>query len=109
MNGSIQEKEPDLLKYKGMLKSMVRAKQSNLKELIAHSNNHVIRVISEIALNVIKGIIPLTKNEIENLRKWKPYIKKLISISLGVNKKREMLLKNTKLVKIILKPLLDVI
>ena len=97
------------MKYTGILKSMVRAKQNNMKELITHSNNHVIRVISEIALNVIKGIIPLSSHEIDNLRRWKPFVRKLISTSYGVNKKRDLLVKYPKLVRLILKPLLDII
>lgn len=99
--------EPGFLQHKSILKTMYNAKDDQRKALLQHVANDVVKSISEIALNIIKGIIPVTPREKEQLRGWKEQLKKLSNTSPSFKKKRALLLNNTKLTRMLLKIALD--
>ena len=97
--------EPSFMKYKELLKTILKTKKSRRIDLIKHSSNDFIKSLSEIALNVLKGVIPLTDKQKNQLRKWKDILKTVTLKKTAVSKQRDLFASNPKLVSAILKPL----
>lgn len=62
----------------------------------------MIYAIIEIILNTLNGNIPISKNLKTKLKRYKNPLRNLISQKLSVNTKRKILIKNYKVVKVIL-------
>ena len=100
-------KEPLFLKNVDILKHILKIKGKGKSQVLMHANSGVIKSIGEIALNIVKGTIPLSTCEKDKLRYLKSDIKKLGSKNLSIKEKRNILVNNVKLVTLILKPLLE--
>ena len=99
--------EPGFLKHKTMLKTIFNAKDNRGREILHQVGNDVIKSISEVALNVMKGIIPVSPREKDILRSWKSQLKTLSNKSSSIKKKRQVLMDNTKLTRMLIKFVLD--
>lgn len=102
MSGSIN-------KHIDVLRLLYRGSKSTSFNIISHSSNNIIKVISTIALNIIKGVVPISTNEKVALSLYRDKVKKLTLKSITFKKKRDILLSDIKLVKLILKPFMQLI
>ena len=92
-----------------ILKHILKAKGNLKSHLLTHTSSSVIKSIGEIALNILKGTIPLSDKEKEKLRVWKNDIKKLGLKKTSLKEKRDIVVNNKKVLPLILKPLFDII
>lgn len=99
--------EPGFLKHKNVLKTILNAKNNRRRELLEHVGNDVIKSISEVALNVIKGIIPMSPREKNFLRGWRNQLKLLSNKSPSLRQKRQVLLDHGNIVRLLLKSVLE--
>lgn len=82
-----------LKKYLPILRQLCGADPSSLKEIIGKSSPCLVRLISELGLNILKGTVKLPKRQ---YKKLKPYKRLLISLSkpgFSADKHRQILLK----------------
>jgi len=89
--------------FEHFLRVLCRHKKNTVSYLLQSANSRVIRSIIEIAYNLIKGDIPLTKNQLKLLKKEKKNIKFLISKKNTLEKKRHVMFENPQLVKTMLR------
>lgn len=69
-------------------------KAANTKQqtaIIKHMNEVQLKTISELALNLIKGNIPLTESDKQSLRRYVKTLRKLIDREVTFNRKRELI------------------
>jgi len=93
--------------FEHFLRIVCRHKKSTIPYLLKSVNGKVIKSIIEIAYNLIKGEIPLTRHELKQLRKDKKNIKFLISRKNTLEKKRHVMYQNPQLVKTMLRIVLN--
>jgi len=91
------------IEFEYFLKLVKRQKECNISYLLKAANGRVIRSIVEIAYNLIKGDIPLTKIQIKQLKKDKKIVKYIISKRNTIERKRDVMYQNPKLVKTMLR------
>jgi len=58
-----------------------------------------VKLIAEILLNILKGVIPLSEKEIAYFRFYKRVIQKIISSKSSLKQKKEILMGQSKLLK----------
>lgn len=61
----------------------------------------------EIALNLYGGVIPINNQYISKLKKYRPNIRLLISKTVGLKRKRNIILKNIPLISLLLRPIIN--
>jgi len=101
------EATPAFKKYEYVLKIIQRHRQDKVHYLLKAVDKKVIKAIVEIAYNLIKGDIPLSKSQISKLRCNKATIKYLINKQKSLDQKREILCENPKLLRYMLKIVLN--
>ena len=74
-----------------MLKSLVDANPKLIKAIIENASPDFIKAISEIALNMLKGIIKLTPHQKQRLSRYKKQFRSLAKKTLSLKKKRKLL------------------
>lgn len=89
--------------FEYFLRLVCRHKQDTIPNLLKSANSDVIRSIVEIAYNIIKGDIPLSRNQIKLFTSEKKNIKYIISKTNTLKQKRLIMTQNPKLVKTMLK------
>ena len=67
----------NVTKAKNTLILLANAKPKAAKKILANAKNHVIRAISEIALNCLNGVLPLTPAQKRKLRRYKKTMRDL--------------------------------
>ena len=102
-------KEPLFMKNIDILKHIYKTKNTNKRKLLEHLDSSTVKSIVEVALNILKGTIPLSDVEKSKLRVSKSDIKSLVKKNLSLRDKKSILLKNVRLVSLIIKPLLDIV
>ena len=74
-----------------LLETLVNANPKLKKAIIQHASPDLVTAISEIALNMLKGIIKLTPQQKQRLSRYKKEFRSLAKKTLSVKKKRKIL------------------
>ena len=74
-----------------LLKTLVDAKPKLKKAIIKYTSPDLVMAISEIALNMLKGIIKLTPQQKHRLSRYKKEFRSLAKKNVSVDKKRKLL------------------
>lgn len=69
---------------------MVKATPAARKSILRNASTDLISSIGEIALNILKGRIPLKKRQKNILKKWRKAIRKLSDKTLSIKKKKSI-------------------
>ena len=95
-------------KYRHHLKFLSVCDSRTCKEVIKRSNNELIKVICECALNVLHGNVPLTPAQRKSLSKHKRTIRNLATKQ-PINKKKTILQKGGGFLPVLLGPILGIL
>ena len=90
---------PLYLEFEHILRKIYKADLENITHLVKSVNNNVVKALIEIAYNILKGDIPISPKQIIKLKKDKAFLHLLISRTVPVKKKRDILEKNQSLIK----------
>lgn len=71
-----------------LLRALVRATPKERKTLLGHCSSDLILSLCEIALNLLKGRIPLTLTQLKNFKRQKTAIKLFANKRTSLQKKR---------------------
>ena len=74
-----------------LLQHLSRSKPSEVKSIIKTANKELINVFCECALNVLRGVVPLTKGQKSRLRRHKKCLRDLINRKTSRGKKSKIL------------------
>lgn len=74
-----------------LLQLLARSPPRQRKAILCSASNDLILAITEIALNTLKGSIPLTPRQVSVLRKRRNFIKKLSSTRISLRRKKHFL------------------
>ena len=74
-----------------LLETLVNANPKLKKAIIQYASPDLVTAISEIALNMLKGIIKLTPQQKQRLSRYKKEFRSLVKKTLSVKKKRKIL------------------
>ena len=80
-----------------------RSSINKAEGIIKHSSNKIVKLYSELALNVLKGIIPITTKEKSKLTVLKLILKSLTTKKISLSKKKDLLNNNIPLLKLLSK------
>lgn len=89
---------PKFLSQLEILKTLYYSNPIKLEHILQHIDPNIIRGISEISLNILKGIIKLNPQRFEKLKKYRTYIKQLASRTTSLRKKKKILTDHPNLV-----------
>ena len=81
-----------LVKYKYLLYTINEAKPKLRKAILKNSPNSLVKLISEICYNVLKGNCNINKHTMDQLKKHKKHLRVLASPSSNLNVKRARLI-----------------
>jgi len=98
---------PAFKNFEYFLRLVQRYRKDKIHFLLKAVDKKVVRAIVEIAYNLIKGDIPLSKFQITKLKCNKNKIKFLINKTKSLEQKRELLCENPELLKTMLKIVLN--
>ena len=74
-----------------LLHTLAEAKPKFKKAIIKHASPELLKAISEIVLNMLKGIIPLSPQQKQRLSRYKNVFRALAKKGLSAVKKRKLL------------------
>ena len=95
--------------YENYLAILARSNTRNITSLIQSADFKTVKVIVEILVNILKGIIQLKEKELEQFRPFKLIVNKLISTKTRLAGKKRILSDNPVLVKFAARVLLNYI
>ena len=84
-----------LKKHSGVLRILAKAKPSVIRAIIRDSDTDLLYLLSECAVNILKGNVKLTKKNKDKLRKHTGKLRKLASKKINLNKRREIIQKGS--------------
>ena len=76
-----------------LLKALYHATPQKRKDIIAHCSPDFLQALCEIALNLLKGNIPLAPSQFRNLKRQKKIIRLLADKKIGLKRKHQVLKK----------------
>lgn len=79
------------------------------KSLIQYITDDQLRALSQIALNVLRGNVPITDSYKKKLKRYKDVIRSLASRQISKARKRKALLKFHAVVPLLIKPALQLL
>ena len=91
------------------LKFLYQANKNQRIAVLSHITKKEVDVLSEIALNIYKGVFPNKKKYVKPLESFKSIIWKLGSKSVSRHKKKKLLIRYNKVLPSLLRPVLDFI
>lgn len=74
------------------LKQLIRGSPGQRRDILHTASDELIQALCEIALNILRGNIPLTGKQIAKLKKQKALIKLLARKSVRISKKRRVII-----------------
>lgn len=98
---------PAFKTFEYFMKLLQRHRKDKIHYLLRAVNAKFVRAVVEIAYNLIKGDIPLSKLQIQRLKCNKNKIKFLINKRKSLEQKKELLCENPELLKYMLKIVLQ--
>lgn len=78
-----------------LLQALYHASPQKRKDILAHSSPDFLQALCEIALNLLKGNIPLSGSQYQKLKRQKKIIRLLADKKTSLNRKRQVLKKQT--------------
>jgi hypothetical protein len=84
-----------------LLQTISKSSLSKIEALITHTSNTVLKLFSETAFNILKGILPITPTQRKKLVTQKLELKTLANKNITLQRKKQLLINNIKLVKLI--------
>lgn len=91
------------------LKFMYEASTKQRAAILTHITKPQINVLSEVALNIYKGVFPNRQKYVNSLKPHKSIIFRLGSKSVGALRKKQLLIRNNKLIPNLIRPVIDFI
>lgn len=82
---------------------------TGVKTILKSTDYRTVKVIVELLLNILKGVLPISKQQVKKFRVYKPIINRLISTKSNLKNKKKLLSENAALVKLAVKVLIDYI
>jgi len=79
------------------------------KSLIQYVDNEQLTALSQIALNILRGNIPITRAYKKKLKQYKEVIRSLASRRVSRSRKKETLLKFHAVIPLLIKPALQLL
>lgn len=89
------------------LRFLYQASKNQRVAIFTHLTKEQVNVLSEVALNIFKGVFPNKQKYLKTLKPYKSVLYQLGSKSLGVRKKKQLLIRYNNLIPHLLGPLLD--
>lgn len=89
------------------LKFLFQASTKQRAAILSNLTKAQINVLSEVALNIYKGVFPNKKKYIKSLKPYKSIVYQLGTKSVGVRKKKQLLIRHNKLIPNLLRPVMD--
>lgn len=85
-----------LMKRNGpLLHALYRATPLKRRDILAHGSPDFFRALSEIALNILNGNIPLSPSQYKKLKKHKKLVRLLTNKKTAIRRKRQTLMKQS--------------
>jgi hypothetical protein len=84
-----------------LLSAINKSSTDKVAGIIKHSSNKVTYLYSELALNVLKGVVPITTKERRRFAGFKPLLKILTVKQHSLKKKQSTLNDNIQLVRLL--------
>jgi len=91
------------------LKSLVKCRKSRRLNLIKGASTDNINAISEVALNTLKGNVPLNYQQKKRLQRFKAKLRQLAQKRLSTKKRKFLLVQEGGVLPVLLAPLLSVL
>jgi hypothetical protein len=85
-------------RYSSFIKRIITAKEPIRKRLIKSSNLNIIKAICELLFNILQKNIVVNKSVLTHLKKHKTVLHKLLLESAGFESRRNILVKNSKII-----------
>ena len=82
-----------LKKHAGILRILAKAKPSVIRAIVRDSDTDLLYLLSECAVNILKGNVKLTKTNKKKLEKHSGKLRKLASKKINLNTRREIIQK----------------
>lgn len=95
--------------HSAFLKFIYASEPRQRKVLIQSATNNQIDVLSEIALNVYRGVLELSQQHINKLRPYELNIRGLASRSVTHARKKKILTRKHSLIPLLIKPVLHLL
>ena len=95
--------------YSTFLKFLYDADPRQRKVLIQSATSDQIEILSEIALNIYRGVLELSPHHIRKLKPYKLNIRALYSRSIGHRRKKNILARHPILISLLIKPVLSLL
>ena len=89
------------------LKFLFQASTKQRAAILSNLTKAQINVLSEVALNIYKGVFPNKQKYVNSLKPYKAVIYQLGSKLVGVRRKKQLLSRHKKLITNLLRPVLD--
>lgn len=80
-----------LLRNLSLLKLLLKAKPGQRRVILQAATDELIVTLCEIALNILRGNIPLTEQQYQKLKRRKSDIKLIANKKIGVRRKRKFI------------------
>ena len=94
-------------KQSAFLAFLYEANRKQQKLLLSSLTKDQLNVIGEIALNIYTGVFPISSRYSILLKPFRRHIRLLAAREISTRKKRGTLMKNIKLISLLLKPVID--
>lgn len=95
--------------YSTFLRYLYYAEPRQRKVLIQTATHEQIDILSEIALNIYRGVLPLSTHHIRKLRPYQLNIRALCSRSIAHRRKKNILGRHPILISLLIKPVLSLL
>lgn len=95
--------------FSTFLKFLYYAEPRQRKVLIQSATNEQIEILSEIALNIYRGVLHMSIHHIRKLRPYQLNIRALCSRSIAHRRKKNILVRHPILVPLLIKPILTLL
>lgn len=90
------------------LKALARANSAVRKSIIEHSSKDFVLTLVEIAKNILKGNVSLTREQHAQLRRYKRQIQQLVLVKTSL-KRRKQIVQTGGLLGALIKPILSIL
>src|SRR5277367_6170705 len=85
-------------RYSSFIKRIITAPEPIRKKLIKSSNLNIVKAICELLFNVLQKNITVNKSVLTQLKRYKKVLHKLLLETVGFESRRDILIKNSKLI-----------
>ncbi len=92
------------------LRVLSKSNRKQRKAILEHCHNELIKCICEISLNLLRGVIPISKSQKDKLKRYKSILRDLIDKKKSIKHKRKQLSQSGgNLLTLLIPPVLSVL